>query len=225
MGRRRSDGSLEFMGRKDTQVKIRGYRIELGEIETALAQHHLVKKAVVLHRDDGPAGPYLVGYLLTSRDTSVSPEELRSFLSERLPAYMVPSAWVELDAFPLTPNGKIDRQALPLPDAAREKLDMSFVGPRTPTEAAIAAIWQEVLKLDRVGIHDNFFELGGHSLLATRVVSRVRQEFQLDLKLMDLFKMPTIAELTKGLEGLLWVNAGKPSEDEAELQAREEGVV
>ena len=105
------------------------------------------------------------------------------------------------------------------------QLEVPFVAPHTPTEEMLVEIWQEVLKVERIGIHDNFFDLGGHSLLATRVVSRVRQEFHVDLKLMDLFKMPTIAELTKGLEGLLWVNAGKPSEDEAELQAREEGVV
>jgi acyl carrier protein len=136
----------------------------------------------------------------------------------------VPSRIVLLEQLPLTPNGKIDRQALRIltPTEGQEE---KYVAPRTPMEQTIAAIWQEVLGLEQVGVHDNFFDLGGHSLLATRVVSRVRQEFHVDLKLMDFFKMPTIAELSKGLEGLLWVNAGKPSEDEAELQAREEGVV
>jgi acyl carrier protein len=225
MGRRRSDGSLEFMGRKDTQVKIRGHRIELGEIEAVLLQHLEVEKAVVVCQAETKGETVLVAYVVPAPEGEVSNSKLRSYLRVHLPDYMVPNAYVPLDALPLTPNGKIDRPALPLPDGAPEKSDVAFVAPRTPIEVAIAAIWQEVLKLDRVGIHDNFFDLGGHSLLATRVVSRVRQEFHVDLKLMDFFKMPTIAELTKGLEGLLWVNAGKPSEDEDELQAREEGVI
>ena len=195
MGRRRSDGSLEFMGRKDTQVKIRGYRIELGEIETALAQHHLVKKAVVLHRDDGPAGPYLVGYLLTSRDTSVSPEELRSFLSERLPAYMVPSVWMELDAFPLTPNGKVDRKALPAPDRNRSQPAETLVAPRDESELQLAKIWEKVLGIRNIGMEDNFFDLGGHSLLAVRLFTEVEKVFGKNLPMMTLFQAPTVGQL------------------------------
>jgi acyl carrier protein len=200
LGRYRPDGTVEFVRRDDDQVKIRGYRVELGEVESALAQHPLIRKAVVVRRDDGPAGPSLVGYLQTDQDDAVPPEALRSFLRERLPEYMVPSAWVTLDAFPLTPNGKIDRTALPRPDATRESLEVEFVAPRTPTEVAVAAIWQEVLQLDRVGVHDNFFDLGGHSLLATQVVARVKQSLRIDLGLRHLFEVPTLEELAGTVE-------------------------
>ena len=125
---------------------------------------------------------------------------LRSYLKEYLPEYMVPNAYVQLEALPLTPNGKIDRQALPLPDAAREKFEVAFVAPRTPIEVTIAAIWQEVLKLDRVGIHDNFFDLGGHSLLATRVVARMRESLHVDFKLLHFFQVPTLKELAGTIE-------------------------
>jgi acyl carrier protein len=138
---------------------------------------------------------------------------------------MIPSAFVFLDALPLTTRGKVDRRALPTPDLERSRLETEFVAPRTPVEKVLAKIWNEVLDLEKVGIYDNFFDLGGHSLLATRVVSRIRQEFHVDLKLIDFFKIPIIAELAKRLEGLLWINAGRPGEDEAELQNRKEIVV
>jgi acyl carrier protein len=138
---------------------------------------------------------------------------------------MIPSAFVFLDALPLTTRGKVDRRALPGPNLERSRLETKFAAPRTPVEKALANIWGEVLSLDRVGIHDNFFDLGGHSLLATRVVSRIQQKFHVDLKLMHFFKMPTIAELAKGVEGLLRINAGRPGDDETESQDWEEIVV
>jgi acyl carrier protein len=200
MGRRRSDGSLEFMGRKDTQVKIRGHRIELGEIESVLVGNPEVGKAVVVCHEETKGETVLVAYVVPAQEGDVFRSKLRSYLREHLPDYMVPNAYVQLEALPLTPNGKIDRKALPLPDAAQENLDVTFVAPRTPIEAAIAEIWQDVLKLERVGIHDNFFELGGHSLLATQVVARVRESLHIDLKLRHFFEVPTLKELAGTVE-------------------------
>jgi surfactin family lipopeptide synthetase C len=225
MGRRRCDGSLEFVGRKDTQVKIRGHRIELREIETTLAQHQLVAEAVVLHRDDGSRAPYLVGYVRILQEHSVSPAGLRDFLRERLPQYMIPTLWVQMDSLPLLPNGKVDRKALPEPDSSLTELVEEFVPPRNSMEITLARIWESLLEIERVGVHNNFFDLGGHSLLATRVVSRIQQEFHVDLKLAHFFEIPTIAELAERLEALLWINTGRPSQDEAESQEREKGSI
>jgi acyl carrier protein len=167
-----------------------------------------------------------VAYVVAAATESVpATGVLRAFLQEKLPDYMNPSAFVFLETLPLTANRKVDRRALPAPDQMRPDLQEVFIAPRTQTEELVAVIWGNVLGVECIGVHDNFFELGGHSLLATRVVSRIKQEFQIDLKLMDFFKMPTIAELTKVLQGLLGINTGRPSEDEAELQDREEWVV
>jgi len=154
-----------------------------------------VGKAVVVCHEETKGETVLVAYVVPAQEGDVSRSKLRSYLREHLPDYMVPNAYVQLEALPLTPNGKIDRKALPLPDAAQENLDVTFVAPRTPIEAAIAEIWQSVLKLDRVGIHDNFFDLGGHSLLATQVVTRLRESFHIDLKLRYFFQVPTLKEL------------------------------
>ena len=171
--RRMSDGGLEYMGRLDDQVKLRGFRIELGEIEAALRTHPAVTDAVVLVRGEGDERR-LVAWLVTTE--MVSQAELRTHLSTHLPEYMVPSAFVVIDTLPLTPNGKVDRNALPEPDLTSSR-DTDMVPPRTPLEAQIAAIWREVLGVERVGINDNFFALGGHSLLATQVVARLCQQF------------------------------------------------
>jgi amino acid adenylation domain-containing protein len=219
------NGSIEFLGRIDHQVKIRGFRIESGEIESVLDRHPAVEDAVVIVREDVPNEKRLVAYVVARHEPTPTFSELRSYLKEKLPDYMIPTDLVFLDLLPLTPNGKVDRQVLPTPDLERSRLETKFVAPRTPVEKILAKIWSEVLDLERVGVHDDFFELGGHSLLATRVVSWIRQEFHVDLKLRDFFKIPTIAELTKRIEGLLWINAGRPSDDEAELQDWEEGIV
>jgi acyl-CoA synthetase (AMP-forming)/AMP-acid ligase II/acyl carrier protein len=189
------DGNIEFLGRIDNQVKIRGFRIELAEIDTVLSQHPAVREAVVLAREDIPGDKRLVAYVVSDQKETTTISELRSFLKQKLPDYMVPSAFVFLDTLPLTANGKVDRKALPAPDQARPELTVTFISPRTPVEEVLSGIWAYVLKLERVGIHDNFFELGGHSLLATQVMSRLRTAFQVELPLRSLFEKPTIAEL------------------------------
>jgi amino acid adenylation domain-containing protein/non-ribosomal peptide synthase protein (TIGR01720 family) len=187
------DGNLDFLGRIDHQVKIRGYRIELGEIEAALAEAPGVGTSVVLAREDRPRERRLVGYVVPNGSAKPTSSTLREALNAKLPNYMVPSAFVFLEALPLTPNGKVDRKALPAPDAA--ELDERYLAPRTPVEELLAAIWCEVLHLERVGIRHDFFELGGHSLLATQVVSRVRSLFGVELPLRSLFERPTIEAL------------------------------
>ncbi|WDD36586.1 amino acid adenylation domain-containing protein (plasmid) [Nostoc sp. UHCC 0926] len=189
------DGNLEFLGRIDSQVKIRGFRIELGEIESALKQHPKIQEVVVLAREDEPGNQRLVAYVVMNQGQTSNTSELRLFLQNKLPEYMMPSAFVVLKKLPLNPNGKVDRLALPSPDTARPDLEDTFVAPRTPVEKLLAQIWSEVLRLERVGVHDNFFDLGGHSLLATQVVSRLRNAFEVDLAVRDLFETPTIADL------------------------------
>jgi surfactin family lipopeptide synthetase C len=196
LARRLPDGNLEFMGRIDTQVKIRGFRIELAEIEAVLNQYPDIKQVVVIAPEDEPGKKYLVAYLVT-KDNQPIPSILRNFLKTKLPDYMIPTAFVFMEAFPLTPNGKINRRALPVPDTSQRNLEIDFIAPRTSTEQELATIWAEVLKVKQVGIHDNFFELGGHSLLATQVISRLREAFSLDFPLRYLFENPTIAELAQ----------------------------
>jgi amino acid adenylation domain-containing protein len=187
------DGNIDFLGRVDNQVKIRGFRIELGEIETALTQHPAVEQAIVLAREQLTGEKRLFAYIVPSQEQTPSIQEVRSFLKQKLPAYMVPSAFVFLDALPLTPNGKIDRRALPTAEENNLDLGESCVAARTPEEEQMVRVWTEILKVNRVGIYDNFFDLGGHSLLATQVVSRVGREFNVDLPLRTLFEAPTVA--------------------------------
>jgi amino acid adenylation domain-containing protein len=188
------DGNIEFIGRIDGQVKIRGFRIELGEIEAVLGQHPDIAQAVVVAPEDEMAQKRLVAYLISEQKQAPTHKEIRNFLTSKLPEYMVPSAFAILKSFPLTSNGKVDRRALPAPDAMRPELTGNFVAPRTNIEEVLAAIWAEVLKIEKVGIYDNFFELGGHSLLATQVISRVRQAFQVELPLHRLFESATVAD-------------------------------
>jgi amino acid adenylation domain-containing protein/non-ribosomal peptide synthase protein (TIGR01720 family) len=199
LGRYLSDGNIEYLGRIDNQVKIRGFRIELGEIEAALSQHQDVQVCCVIVREDIPGNKRLVAYIVPQPQVTPTISVLRSFLKEKLPEYMVPSAIVILESLPLTPNGKIDRRALPEPSSeSRDK----YVAPRTPIEEILALIWQEVLKLELVGRHDNFFELGGHSLLGTQFISRVRSRLKVELPLRSLFAAPTIAELAPSIQQL-----------------------
>jgi surfactin family lipopeptide synthetase A len=183
------DGNIEFLGRTDSQVKLRGFRIELGEIEAALTQHPAVQQAVVLLRQDQPGASRLTAYVVGE----ATPSQLRNYLKQKLPDYMVPAAFVWLEELPLTPSGKIDHRALPAPDWSG--VTESYVKPRTPTEQTVAEIWAEVLRLDKIGIHDNFFDLGGHSLLATQVTSRLRETLQIELPVRYLFEQPTVADL------------------------------
>jgi amino acid adenylation domain-containing protein len=210
------DGNIEFLGRIDYQVKIRGFRIELGEVEAMLAQHPQVQEAVVICREDIPGNKYLAAYVVPkvealSSASSPTISELRSFLKAKLPDYMVPGAFVFLEAMPLTPNGKVDRRALPAPDSSRRELEDKFVAPSTPTEEIVAAIWAEVLGLQQVGINDNFFELGGHSLLATQIISRIREAFKIELPLRHLFEAPTIASLDHSIETAQLAGTQEPS--------------
>jgi acyl carrier protein len=195
-----ADGNVEFGGRLDHQVKIRGYRIEPGEVETALCRHPAVRGAVVVARENGRGNKRLVAYVVPAQEPAPTVTALRGFLKSRLPEHMVPSAFVFVDALPLTSNGKVDRQALPGDTGARPDLEEAFVAPRDPAEDAMAGIWAQVLGLDRVGIHDNFFDLGGHSLLAAQLVSRVGDALQVQVPLCRLFEAPTVAELTEAIE-------------------------
>ena len=195
--RRRADGEIEYLGRTDFQVKVRGFRIELGEIEARLVEHAGVRQAVVVAREDASGGRQLVAYYVA--DGAVQAEDLRAHLGERLPEYMVPAAYLRLDALPLTPNGKLDRGALPAPggDAYARR---GYEAPVGDTERALAGIWSEVLGIERVGRWDDFFQLGGHSLLAVQVGSRVRQALGTEMGLRDLFAVPVLAELARAVE-------------------------
>ncbi|MFQ5796950.1 MAG: condensation domain-containing protein, partial [Candidatus Bipolaricaulia bacterium] len=195
------DGNIEFLRRIDHQVKIRGFRIELGEIEAVLVNHPAVQETVVMAREDTPGDKRLVAYVVPKQAQAPTINELRSFLKEKLPDYMVPSAFVPLEALPFTPNGKVDRRALPAPDQIRPQMEETFVSPRTPVEESLAAIWRDLLELKQVGIHDNFFELGGHSLLATQVISRLHELFKVEIPLRVLFESPTISALADRVQG------------------------
>ncbi|MEM7555656.1 MAG: amino acid adenylation domain-containing protein [Cyanobacteria bacterium P01_A01_bin.84] len=194
-----ADGKIEFLGRIDHQVKIRGFRIELGEIEALLKEHPQVRETVVLAREDIPNDCRLVAYLITREKKKPSVNELRGFLKQKLPEYMLPSGFVVLDALPLTPNGKIDRRALPAPDNQRPELTATFKPPQSETEQQIAKLWQEVLHLDKVGINDNFFDLGGNSLLMLQVNNKLRAILQRDMSVVTMFQNPTIYSLAEYL--------------------------
>ncbi|MEG4076432.1 condensation domain-containing protein, partial [Microcoleus sp. Pol14D5] len=197
-----SDGNIEYLGRTDNQVKIRGFRIELGEIEAVLSQHPDVRETVVIATENVALDKQLVAYVVCHQQPAPAISDLRRFLKEKLPEYMVPGAFVVLEALPLTPNGKVDRRALPAPEK-RSELEESFVAPRTPIEEILASIWGNILSSDSVGVSDNFFELGGHSLLATQVISRVRDTLTVELPLRSLFEAPTIAEFASRVENLI----------------------
>ncbi|MBD2278683.1 non-ribosomal peptide synthetase [Aphanizomenon flos-aquae] len=188
------DGNIEYLGRVDTQVKIRGFRIELGEVEAALSQYEDVEGCCVIAREDTPGNKRLVAYVVAHQNYTPTVSALRQFLKAKLPDYMIPSAFVILESFPLTPSGKVDRRALPAPDLESTLLE-KYVAPRTPIEELLTQIWAQVLKVEQVGIDDNFFELGGHSLIATQLVSRIRNIFQVELPLYELFTAPTVEEL------------------------------
>jgi len=201
LGRRQADGCLFHHGRKDFQVKIRGHRVEMSEVETALLEIEGVKEAVVVGEERKPGEKRLVGYIVWRGAPAPRISEVRRQLGETLPDYMVPSSFVFLEAFPLTATGKIDRRALPTPDGIRPAIDSSFVSPRTVMEEEVAAIWAEVLGLDRVGVFDGFLELGGDSLLATQVISQVLARWRLQIPLGVLLDAPTVAAMAERIDG------------------------
>ncbi|WP_346728620.1 non-ribosomal peptide synthase/polyketide synthase, partial [Corallococcus exiguus] len=200
LARWRADGTLEFLGRADTQVKVRGFRIELGEVEGALRAHPAVKEAVVVAKGQGAGDKRLIAYVVGHGPEPLDVSPLRQALGARLPEYMVPSAFVTLEALPLTSNGKVDRKALPEPEGALLERAREYVAPRTDAEKSLADVWTQVLGAERVGVHDSFFELGGHSLLATRAISRIREALKVELPLKALFDAPTVAELASLLQ-------------------------
>jgi amino acid adenylation domain-containing protein len=195
LGRSLPDGNIEFVGRTDDQIKIRGFRIEPAEVENALRQHPSVLEAVLVAREDKPESKRLVAYVVPKSDSRPAIRDMLNLLKQQLPDYMIPSAFVFLDALPLSPNGKIDRNALPSPGNARPDVGVPFVAPRTPLEEELAEIWKEVLSLDSVGIDDNFLDLGGHSLSASQIISQVIRRFQLALPVQLLFDSPTVAKM------------------------------
>jgi acetyltransferase-like isoleucine patch superfamily enzyme/acyl carrier protein len=201
LARYHADGQIEFLGRIDNQVKIRGFRIELGEIEAALASHSNVREAIVTAREDNPGDKRLVAYLTAKNGEMPKASELRSLLHAKLPDYMLPSAFVTLEKLPLTASGKVDRKALPAPDAEQDRPDSSaFVAPRTPTEKALAGILCEILGMKRVGVEDDFFRLGGHSLLALQFQMRIEKRLGSRIELSWLFTEPTIRSLASAIE-------------------------
>jgi amino acid adenylation domain-containing protein/FkbH-like protein len=210
LARWRADGNLEFLGRIDHQVKIRGFRIELGEIESLLRKHSALREAIVVVREDRPGDKRLAAYVVRKPEARVDADDLRRFVREALPEYMVPSAFVFLDALPLTPNGKVDRKALPSPETERRTDAKAFAEPASAVEEELAAIWREVLGIERISVTDNFFELGGHSLLAIQVISRVREKLKVELPLFSLFDAPTIQQLARGLDSGEWTQNHLP---------------
>jgi amino acid adenylation domain-containing protein len=201
LARRNPDGTLDFLGRIDDQVKIRGYRIELGEIQAALAAQPGVRDAAVVVREDRPGDRRLIAYVVMASHAAADGGVLRTALADRLPSYMVPAAFVVLDALPLTANGKLDRRALPAPEQhSLHTGGGAYVAPRNQAEEAVTDIWVRILRTERIGVHDNFFELGGNSLLALRLVAAVKEQFDIDLPVRTVFDMPSVAQLATAVE-------------------------
>jgi amino acid adenylation domain-containing protein len=201
-------GEIEYLGRIDNQVKVRGFRIELGEIEAVINQHPSISASVVIVREDGTENKSLVAYITVQPQQTITIPELRRFLESKLPNYMLPTAIVVLEVLPLTPNGKIDRRALPAPDLTQLISESNFVAPSTPVEEMLAGVWAQVLGLEKIGVNDNFFNLGGHSLIATRVISQIRQVFEVEIPLRRLFELPTLSELAKEIQTAIQADKG-----------------
>lgn len=207
------NGQIECLGRIDFQVKIRGFRIEIGEVEATLSEHPSVRECAIAAWKNDDSDERLVAYIVGARgDEGVTVGELRTFMKQKVPEFMVPSNFVLMDALPLTANGKVDRKALPKPDVAKS-LAANYFAPRTEIERDIAEMWAKILKLDRVGIHDNFFELGGHSLLAAQLLSRIRQQFAVEVQLRLLFEASTVAELADRITTIRWAASGQTDSD------------
>jgi len=203
LGRYGEDGELEYVGRADQQVKVRGYRVEPGEVEAALSGHERVAGSAVVLREWGGGPKRLVAYVVPSGDGEGLEKELREYLRGRLPEYMVPSAVEVLEELPRTTSGKVDRRRLPEPAGRRPELGEEYQGPRTEEERLLVGIWEEVLGLERVGVHDNFFDLGGHSLLALHVTARVLSTFHVNVPLRRFFEQPTVAGMMEVVLELL----------------------
>jgi amino acid adenylation domain-containing protein len=223
LGRWSEDGTIEFLGRNDDQVKIRGYRIELGEIEATLRMHPVVRDAVVVARQEETGEKRLVGYVIARPGNSGMPHELREFLKGKLPEYMWPTAFVALEAFPMTQSGKVNRKALPDPSDSISD-EEQYLAPRTRTEEILCGIWEKVLKVERVGVRDNFFDLGGHSLLATQISSQIRQVFGIELELRRLFEAVCITQLAEVIEEMLLTEIERIEDEEAVRLVDQQGL-
>jgi amino acid adenylation domain-containing protein len=197
-----SDGNIVFLKRMDHQVKVRGFRVELGEIEAALNQYWAISESVVIDNDDLPGGTRLIAYIVPEEGVEPASAELYAFLKEKIPSYMIPSIFVTLKEIPLTPNGKVNRAELPVPQMSEDGASANFVAPRSPLEETLAEIWRETLGVAQIGVESNFFDLGGHSLMATRVVTQIRERFGVELPLRVLFESPTIAGLAQHLDAV-----------------------
>jgi acyl carrier protein len=189
-----------YLGRRDFQVKIRGYRVEIAELEMALRNLPMVKDAAIMARANPTGDPELLAYVVPCEQPAPTVTALRRALTEVLPAYMIPSRFVFLDALPLAPNGKVDRRALPAAGSARPPLEVVYEAPRSSTERILADIWGEILGLEHVGVHDHFLDLGGHSLLATQVMARIQDAFRVDLPVSRVFEAATVEELARAIE-------------------------
>jgi acyl carrier protein len=223
LGRYRLDGTVEILGRQDDQVKIRGVRIEPGEVLSVLNTHPKVQASFVMGRKTENFETELVAYVVPVCTGVVTTQEIWTFLNGKLPQVLVPRVIVFLKELPRTPNGKVDRRALPDPEVGNPGNNRHFVTPRTHVEETLAGIWREVLALDQVDVHDNFFELGGHSLKATQIISRVRASYQVDLPLGTLFECPTIEGLAEEVENLLIQQLQDMPDEEAEQYLRLKG--
>jgi aryl carrier-like protein len=199
MARYLPDGRIEFLGRLDDQVKIRGFRIELGEVEAALKNYPGVREAVVVAREDNPGDKRLVAYLVPDQGQKIAVGHLREFLRQKLPDYMVPLAFITLEALPLTPNGKLDRRALPVPDLSTSGTDRVYVPPQNELEKSIIEICQQVFNVEKVGTEDDFFDLGGHSLLMMQVTNRLSNVIGRQISFAQMFRYPTIRTFVRSL--------------------------
>lgn len=208
LGRYLQDGDIEYIGRIDSQIKIRGFRIELGEIETLLAKHEDIRECIVITAKDARGDNIIAAYVVAKQGRQPDTMDLRNHLREHLPEYMLPAAFILLDEFPLTPNGKIDRKALPDPLEQRMDLQREYVAPRTPAEELVAQIYSELLDVQQVGANDHFFDLGGHSLLATQLISRIRDSFKIELPLKIFFENPEVEQLARAIERLKMESEG-----------------
>ena len=218
------NGDIEYLGRMDGQVKVRGFRIELGEVETALSQYPAVRDTVAVVWEDTPGDRRLIAYVVLNSHQDNATADLKAFLKQKLPEYMLPTAFILLEKLPLTPSGKVDRKSLPAPNMSTLDLGSSYVAPRTDTEQQLAQIWSQILKWEQIGIHDNFFELGGYSLLGTQVLTRVRKIFAVNMPLKALFEAPTVAELADRIDALYWAfQESQTDQDENSMIKYEEG--
>ncbi len=220
LARYRADGTIEFLGRRDEQVKLRGYRIELGEIEAVLSRHPAVRQAVVLAREDPSGDKRLVAYVVLHKDQMTTMEALKSHVKQSVPAYMVPSGFMRLDALPQMPNGKVDRRALPAPDNSHTELER-LVAPRKPLEEVVAASWLHALGREQVSINDDFFALGGHSLLAMQIIAQLRVSLHVEVPLSSFFKAPTVAQLAEAIAQLQAQHVSSPHQPTLRKLSRE----